>query len=295
MAILDAYFDTLAADPGRCCYGLQHTLAALELYGIDELLVAAPAPPSLGKQQQARLTYARGDRKAAWEALAEAHHARLHWIEATGVHGKRFCKGMIVGGLLRWRIDPDEMQMITDAMNMNNTAELPKQNAVKPVVVKVEPSYATTLPEELESSRRFFEWLRLALQAELGNTSAEGLEVGVQVIIADAVAGSAPVPEALESSAAMLASEGAEVAAEQLAARWYTNGGVTCDELPPLPFESEFAGFAVALGAIPSIAVTRTSSLARPPSRTSSCCEESRLCCDPSEDARCDWSLPQIC
>mmetsp|Transcript_65238 Transcript_65238/g.155836 ORF Transcript_65238/g.155836 Transcript_65238/m.155836 type:complete len:315 (-) Transcript_65238:403-1347(-) len=242
--MIDNFFEALAADPARCCYGLPETLAALELYGIDELFVARePAPP----QPRARAGKPRMGSQFAteWEALAAERRARIHWIDTATVAGKRFCKGFLVGGVLRWRIDPDEMEQMIESMmapiastSQENTllGEPPKRQQHQQVAE--EGSNECLLLPELLPQRRFFQWLGVSLRTELDDAAAaQALEVGVQVILADVASGSSDLPEALEASSAMLVSEGAYESGSQLAARWYTNGGVVIDELPPLPHE----------------------------------------------------------
>mmetsp|Transcript_43589 Transcript_43589/g.100457 ORF Transcript_43589/g.100457 Transcript_43589/m.100457 type:complete len:314 (-) Transcript_43589:359-1300(-) len=245
--MVENFFEAMAMDPGTCCYGTRETAAALELYGVDELLVAChPTPPQPAGRGAPHL--GAGLLTEHWEAVAAAHRARIHWIDAASTLGKRFCKGIHVAGILRWRIDPDDMDMMMESMSATATpqkqprtqTEVKMQQPAQSQVEEREEAAAlgAILPSELCSKRRFFLWLGESLRSELLNSSsAEALEVGVQVILADAHGGYSELAEALESSAAMLRSEGAERSGEQLAARWYTNGGVTMDELPPVPME----------------------------------------------------------
>mmetsp|Transcript_65794 Transcript_65794/g.122696 ORF Transcript_65794/g.122696 Transcript_65794/m.122696 type:complete len:307 (+) Transcript_65794:68-988(+) len=244
--MVENFFEAMTTAPDTCCYGLRETAAALELYGVDELLVAChPTPPQpAGRGSPGPCAELLTEH---WEAVATAHRARIHWIDAASTLGKRFCKGVFVAGILRWRIDPDEMDMMIESMNANAAPHKPPnpQNEAKTQQTRrvreegrEETSLGDSLPSELCSKRKFFQWLGESLRSELlDSSSAEALEVCVQVILADAHSGCSELAEALESAAAMLASDGAERSGEQLAARWYTNGGVTLDELPPLPME----------------------------------------------------------
>merc|ERR1711953_391092 len=73
-----------------CCYGKAQTVAALKMGAVEILLV------SVASEDVDELTN-----------LAKSHSAPVFEVEDVSGRGSQFCNSFIMGGCLRWPVDPE--------------------------------------------------------------------------------------------------------------------------------------------------------------------------------------------
>lgn len=73
-----------------CCYGREETVAALKMGAVDILLVSASS-----------------ENVDELKHLAISHGTPIFEVEDSSVQGSQFCSSFVMGGCLRWPIDPE--------------------------------------------------------------------------------------------------------------------------------------------------------------------------------------------
>lgn len=231
---LERFEEVLARDPSLCCYGIQETLAALEFYAVDELLIAEDGlPMHVGP--------------AKWKQLAMDHKvARLHQISRNTSEGRRFCKGYRVAGILsRPLLSFGESSPAWNSSSPANVGHSTFSNAfgmAAEAFATYEPPSATdamaataavstaadaAAAAAAHSTARgaFFAWLEGALHSELAHDEASALALldCVHMILAprddDVGMTSDASHEGLEDAVEVLSAE-APATASELVARW---------------------------------------------------------------------------
>lgn len=106
-AAVDRFLE-LAANPKplttSCCYGDEHTAAALEMGAVETLLVAADRAPGLWTT-------------AEWAELSAAHGAAFFEVSPRTEQEALFCGSFGVGGCLRWPVDLETLEGTGSAMH----------------------------------------------------------------------------------------------------------------------------------------------------------------------------------
>merc|ERR1712151_1295319 len=77
-----------------CCYGKEQTVAALNLGAVEVLLISAE------HEDVDDLT-----------KLANSHGTPVHQVDDSTAQGSQFCNSYVMGGWLRWPLDPESLDM----------------------------------------------------------------------------------------------------------------------------------------------------------------------------------------
>ena len=142
--LLQKYFDEISQDTGKYCFMVQDTLQALEMSSVETVIVWENLPvnritvknTSTGEEKILHLTPEQEtdeshfhdpdtrvqleivERVTLVEWLANSYRsfgANLEFITDRSQEGSQFCKGFGgIGGLLRWKIDFQEMEMAAE-------------------------------------------------------------------------------------------------------------------------------------------------------------------------------------
>jgi len=103
----ERFFSTASKDPDLCAYGPEHVHQALQMYAVDELMVAETGRPG-------------GLDIIGWTALAANHKVPvINVVRKDSSAGKRFCTGVGIGGLLR-----RPMEFVVDSPVCTNVTSL---------------------------------------------------------------------------------------------------------------------------------------------------------------------------
>lgn len=207
-----------------CVYGARGTLAALELYAVDELFVAEHG-------------FYGGLDASAWKRCAfERKVPVVHCVAAKTAAGRAFCSGVGVGAFLSRHVNPmDETPMsnasdecffaheaVTDASHGACVAETPRVEGDCSGVAWhtfTEVSIVDDLADESLCSLLLL-WLRNALTEELPCEDAIALLEGARVILKSAEEeDSETIGDALVNVAAIL-EDNAPHCAFELPLRW---------------------------------------------------------------------------
>lgn len=219
----ERFFQAVKRDAAWCCYGLESTLRALELYAVDELLVAEDLESSDVVAWHSR-----------WETLAAEHKvARLHYISASTPQGRNFCRSVCVAGLLGHRIDfMDDLSPISPIRiekQSNNRFLATEAAEVLPIGEPKLARAVSNLPHRGSDPHSaydaFFTWLQRALRSELSEDEMSALALFdcVHVIMSGAPNeedDTGSMKEALEDAVGVLILD-APTCAEELQFRWW--------------------------------------------------------------------------
>ena len=128
--LITKYFDEIAQDTGRYCFGVRDTMTALELSSVETLIVwedletqrwelknaagkvfvvnGNPTPEQL-KDPDSGLDLELVDKQSLVEWFTTAYKGfgcKLEFITNRSQEGAQFCKGFGgIGGILRWKVD----------------------------------------------------------------------------------------------------------------------------------------------------------------------------------------------
>lgn len=195
-----------------CCYGKVQTVVALNSGAVETLLISAES------EAIDELTN-----------LAKSHGTQVYLVDDSSSQGSQFCNSFIMGGCLRWSVDPalldaeeqDDAQFEDgEGSTSASSCEAFSIDVTKAVEL---PANSTALPEsalpytvdacgpdetsvELADRPEVLAWLtdRLATALEDSST-ADALVAGVEVVLGDEV----PIQEdALNNAIELLAGEG---------------------------------------------------------------------------------------
>jgi len=158
--LLQKFFDEISQDSGKYCFMIDDTLKALELSSVETLVVWENLSVNrivvknsitneektmhLTPDQEANDVHFRDqatgatleivDKMTLVEWLANNYKsfgAALEFVTDRSQEGSQFCKGFGgIGGILRWKIDFTEMEMLAEMDVAQSEAELlPKDNS----------------------------------------------------------------------------------------------------------------------------------------------------------------------
>jgi len=202
---------------------------ALDLYAVDELLVAAEGKPG-------------GLDAASWEEIAaERKAARLHRVPTNSSAGRRFCSSVQVAALLGRPVDPSEEPSpmakyaptlhafagvaaaidsgVVQGIDSNEHPIQPRSRSAADMTVETDSASGSEVRNI--SRDAFFTWLRRSLCLEMADdvSGAIALFDCVQVILADGM-GQELLQEALENAVTVIAQD-APICAAELQTRWW--------------------------------------------------------------------------
>jgi len=151
--LLQRYFDEISQDTGKYCFMVQDTLKALEMSSVEIIIVWENLPVNrivvknsltneekvlhlTPDQEQNESSFRDGitgaqlevvDKITLVEWLANNYKsfgAALEFVTDRSQEGSQFCRGFGgVGGLLRWKVDFAEMEMLADIDNQEDFDE----------------------------------------------------------------------------------------------------------------------------------------------------------------------------
>eukprot|EP00747_Dinoflagellata_sp_TGD_P187511 gnl/TRDRNA2_/TRDRNA2_45221_c0_seq1.p1 gnl/TRDRNA2_/TRDRNA2_45221_c0~~gnl/TRDRNA2_/TRDRNA2_45221_c0_seq1.p1 ORF type:complete len:403 (-),score=70.97 gnl/TRDRNA2_/TRDRNA2_45221_c0_seq1:495-1583(-) len=221
-------FETMHMDPDLCCYGVDSTIRALELFIVDELIVMEQGSPG-------------GLTLTSWAALAAEHKvACVHAVSMETPNGKKFCQNFHIAGILSqrmesWRDSPTHSYSpdVACASNMGQSwlegacmsprgkASIPVQ-VLQPAVQDSSQAHtaAVQLQEPENAMGAFLQWLKHAVTEELAEDLTSALALCDCVEVVCSCTEEEFLHEALDNAVALLADEAPTCAAE-LRVRWH--------------------------------------------------------------------------
>jgi len=196
-----------------CCYGKVQTVAALSLGAVEILLISAES------EDVEDLT-----------KLANIHGTPVHEVDDSSAQGSQFCNSFVMGGCLRWPLDPEslDMEYMNDGQRNDDDEDSTSAGSHAPPICEISKTVEASVdfarsaegaaphdtdaldgePCNIATAHRLemLEWLKDRLASALEDSStADALVACVEVVLGDDF----PIQEeALNDTITMLAGEG---------------------------------------------------------------------------------------